>query len=432
MTEATESSPVSDTQPSVGERLMQARQSQGLSLGEMARQLKLSVKQVDALERDDYRSFPGPLWVRGFLRNYAKVLGLDAAALVQKAGLTPESTGEDLPPSAVPTTPAAVGKERRRVVVLVLVFVVLGLFVLALLGQRAGHHRNDATPGVAPGAAPPATSSSPTAVPAPVPDAPIPGAATEVGPATGPTPAAGSDAQSVAPTTPPADTTSGQVRGQPELAPAGSPGPAVPAPGNTPSPPPATPAGGTSQLTPSVPAPSVPVPSAASLAPTTPAGNAPAPGAGTAAPKPEVGKPQGAAAANTAAKPAPPSPTPAAGATTATAATPQAAPVETASATAASAPAPTGNAAPPSPAEPVKPRTIRLTFTQSVDMRVVDAEGKVLLTALQAAGTEKAVRGVPPFSLSVGNVHAVRIVYRGRDVNLTAHGRTGSARVTLK
>ena len=156
MTETPETVQASEAPPSVGARLLQARQSQGLSLGEMARQLKLSVKQVDALERDDYTRFPGTLWVRGFLRNYAKSLGLDANAIIESAGLAGEA------PGAVPTVagtpmPAEATKERRRTLLLTIAFVVLGLFVLALLGQRAS--RTDDQPVSA--LTPPIVQSSP-------------------------------------------------------------------------------------------------------------------------------------------------------------------------------------------------------------------------------------------------------------------------------
>jgi cytoskeleton protein RodZ len=60
-----------------GAVLGEERRRQGLSLGDIARQLKLSVRQIEALERDDYAMFAGLVFVRGFLRNYAKLLQLD-------------------------------------------------------------------------------------------------------------------------------------------------------------------------------------------------------------------------------------------------------------------------------------------------------------------------------------------------------------------
>lgn len=63
--------------PPAGELLRAARERQGMSLAEAARQLRLSPRQVEALESDDYARLPGMTFVRGFIRNYAKLLQLD-------------------------------------------------------------------------------------------------------------------------------------------------------------------------------------------------------------------------------------------------------------------------------------------------------------------------------------------------------------------
>jgi cytoskeleton protein RodZ len=62
-------------------RLAQARQAQGLTTAEVARRLKLSVWQVEALESGHYQSLPGPIFVRGFIRNYARLVRLDPEEL---------------------------------------------------------------------------------------------------------------------------------------------------------------------------------------------------------------------------------------------------------------------------------------------------------------------------------------------------------------
>lgn len=71
--------------PTPGEQLRAAREQQGLSVGDVARQLKLATRQVEAMERDDHAVLPGSVFVRGFLRNYARVVGLDGEALVRQA-----------------------------------------------------------------------------------------------------------------------------------------------------------------------------------------------------------------------------------------------------------------------------------------------------------------------------------------------------------
>ena len=67
---------------SPGAQLEAARELSGLSITDIARQLKLSPWQVEALESGDYRRLPGAVFVRGFIRNYARVVKLDAAPLL--------------------------------------------------------------------------------------------------------------------------------------------------------------------------------------------------------------------------------------------------------------------------------------------------------------------------------------------------------------
>jgi cytoskeleton protein RodZ len=68
-----------------GAALLVERRRQGLSLGDISRQLKLSVRQVEALEHDDYSGFTSPVFVHGFIRNYAKLLNLDPGPLIRAA-----------------------------------------------------------------------------------------------------------------------------------------------------------------------------------------------------------------------------------------------------------------------------------------------------------------------------------------------------------
>ena len=66
----------------VGHQLRAAREAKNLSLAEAAQSLKLAPRQVAALESEDWSSLPGNTMVRGFVRNYARVLNLDADALM--------------------------------------------------------------------------------------------------------------------------------------------------------------------------------------------------------------------------------------------------------------------------------------------------------------------------------------------------------------
>jgi len=68
-----------------GKLLAAARQAQNLSVADVARQLKLTVHQVEGLEAGEYEKLPGPVFVRGFIRNYARFVKLDPEQLVHSA-----------------------------------------------------------------------------------------------------------------------------------------------------------------------------------------------------------------------------------------------------------------------------------------------------------------------------------------------------------
>ena len=87
-----------------GAALLKERRRQGLSLGDISRHLKLSVRQVEALERDDYSGYKGAVFIHGFIRNYAKLLGLDPEPLIR-------ATDSMLNP---PVVPAAAPHEMER------------------------------------------------------------------------------------------------------------------------------------------------------------------------------------------------------------------------------------------------------------------------------------------------------------------------------
>ncbi len=72
--------------PAPGGRLAEARRAQNLTPADIARQLKLSVWQIEALEAGHYQQLPGPVFVRGFIRNYAKLVKLDPNELLRSAG----------------------------------------------------------------------------------------------------------------------------------------------------------------------------------------------------------------------------------------------------------------------------------------------------------------------------------------------------------
>jgi cytoskeleton protein RodZ len=83
---------VAEAAASAGARLRDARMAAGLSIDAVAQQLKLAPRQVKALEDNDFAQLPGRTFVRGFMRNYARLVRLDPGtvlAALPEAGTAP-------------------------------------------------------------------------------------------------------------------------------------------------------------------------------------------------------------------------------------------------------------------------------------------------------------------------------------------------------
>ena len=126
------------TGDSVGELLRQARDKAGLSVADVAARLRMGVKQVRALEEGDYRSLPSGIFLRGFVRNFAKVVGVkpeSALALLEKTHLAaiPVSASSVVVPSqqniSVPTPGGDLATPRTRMVIVVVISLLVFIIV---------------------------------------------------------------------------------------------------------------------------------------------------------------------------------------------------------------------------------------------------------------------------------------------------------------
>jgi cytoskeleton protein RodZ len=111
-----------------GTALRRAREAAGLSVADVAAQMRLAPRQVEALEADRYADLPGAVFARGFLRNYARVLKLDPVPLLH--ALEP-ALDEEIPLRVRETAGALPVSARRDHAKPLLVL--LGLIFLAVL-----------------------------------------------------------------------------------------------------------------------------------------------------------------------------------------------------------------------------------------------------------------------------------------------------------
>ena len=81
--------------------LREGREAAGLTVAAVAQQLKLAPRQIVALEEGDFAKLPGRTFIRGFLRNYARLLRLDPDAVI--AALPEAAPAAYEHPSLAPT-----------------------------------------------------------------------------------------------------------------------------------------------------------------------------------------------------------------------------------------------------------------------------------------------------------------------------------------
>jgi cytoskeleton protein RodZ len=155
-------------QASVGQILREAREAQGLALENAAIRLHLMQRQIEAMEADDFASLGQPVFARGFVRNYARLLGLAPEGLLARM--------EGAPAEPATVSPLPTPSHRSWLTSPWLLLLLLGVLLLGAIPVALYWWLNSEVeePRPAPAAV---LQSRPAPVPAPAPapvSAPIP------------------------------------------------------------------------------------------------------------------------------------------------------------------------------------------------------------------------------------------------------------------
>ena len=193
----------------LGQTLAAERERQGLSRADVAQRLHMSAYQVEALENGDYTRLPQGTFLRGFVRNYAKVLGLASEELLTMLsnGAAPVKRPIVVPDESIRFDPAGQGVRNPFVQAASIAFVVIALALAAmywwLFVRPAPPAASAQKPAVAMSAPAPAMAPPQQVPPAVVAQAPVVAA-----PAPAPTPVAppAAPAKSAPPPAPPVST----------------------------------------------------------------------------------------------------------------------------------------------------------------------------------------------------------------------------------
>jgi cytoskeleton protein RodZ len=164
----------------LGARLAEARERLKLSASDVARQLKLSVAQVEALENDQFDRLPGSVFVRGFIRNYARLVKLDPEEFLQAVGdrLPQQASRPETPPSQDIPFPSARPRQWPKYAGIAAVLVVaLAVYEFFVSSDETvvTTHSTEATPAPLPMAIPKEKPPpAPMAIPAKLPETSMP------------------------------------------------------------------------------------------------------------------------------------------------------------------------------------------------------------------------------------------------------------------
>jgi cytoskeletal protein RodZ len=93
----------------LGEEFRSAREARGLSLSDVAERLHIRSVYLAAIEDEDWHVIGAPVYVRGFMRTYARFLGLDPEAAVQRFS---QSVPAGTPAASTPRQAAAPAEKR--------------------------------------------------------------------------------------------------------------------------------------------------------------------------------------------------------------------------------------------------------------------------------------------------------------------------------
>jgi len=196
--------------PALGERFRAAREARGLTLSDVAEHIRIRSVYLAAIEDENWASIGAPVYIRGFLRTYARFLGLDPEEVVAEF-----NGAASAPPAPVPSAPGAPPKTTyladeqapaRGLSPLIWIASLVAVVLIAVVVYNEAMLRTRQT-----AAALPSTTSN-----------------TSVAASATPTPAASATALAVAANPTPDGTASASPSLSPTASPSGSPGAAGP------------------------------------------------------------------------------------------------------------------------------------------------------------------------------------------------------------
>jgi cytoskeleton protein RodZ len=191
--------------PSFGEKLKKEREKRSITLEQISTSTKIGTRMLQALEEEKFNQLPGGIFNKGFVRAYARCVGLDEEQTVADYL---QASGEALPqPEAVPEVhiaePVAQTPSRGLPWGIFAAILLMIAIILSIWSYRTREHADHTLPVKPADAVPEKSSAENSAAPATngTSSAPAPATAQTVPPAAQPAPTSTNSASSSAPAT---------------------------------------------------------------------------------------------------------------------------------------------------------------------------------------------------------------------------------------
>ena len=129
--------------PALGERFRAAREARGLTLSDVAEQIRIRSVYLTAIEEENWLAIGAPVYVRGFLRTYARFLSLDAEEAV--GAFNQQAAGAAAVTVADPVTTPPRQSEPRRLLPFIWIASVVAVLLIAYVAFNAFSPHEPAT-----------------------------------------------------------------------------------------------------------------------------------------------------------------------------------------------------------------------------------------------------------------------------------------------
>jgi cytoskeleton protein RodZ len=116
---------LADSERGCGQRLRAAREAAGLSVAEVGSKLKMTSRIIEALEADDWARIGAPVFVRGQLRSYSRLLGLPVQPVQMASGVAPIEPTRLVPRTQTPRMQRITDQVGGRLVYIVITALII-------------------------------------------------------------------------------------------------------------------------------------------------------------------------------------------------------------------------------------------------------------------------------------------------------------------